>query len=102
MNPLTASALPSQPGTTPRNLTWNVEVEHALRKNVLFHVGYIDSHTTYLFAVDPFTGAPGAQSFLGLTNTGSSHYRELEGTVHFTFHHSEVNASYIWSRTRGI
>src|SRR6266403_1553342 len=101
MNPLTASALPSQPGTTPRNLTWNVEVEHALRKNVLFHVGYIDSHTTYLFAVDPFTGAPGAQSFLGLTNTGSSHYRELEGTVHFTFHHSEVNASYIWSRTRG-
>jgi len=101
MNPLTASALPSQPGTTPRNLTWSVEVEHALRKNVLFHIGYIDSHTTYLFVVNPFTAAPGAQSFLGLTNTGSSHYRELEGTVHFTFHRSEVNASYIWSRTRG-
>ena len=101
LNPLTAGALPSQPDTTPRNLTWNVEVEHAVRKNVLFHVGYIDSHTTYLFAIDPFTAAPGAPSFLGLTNTGSSHYRELEGTVHFSVHHSEVNASYVRSSTRG-
>jgi hypothetical protein len=101
LNPLTTSAFPSQPGTTPRNLTWSVGVEHALRKNVLFRVGYIDSHTTYLLVVNPFTAVPGAQSFLGLTNTGSSHYRELESTVHFTFHHSEVNASYIWSRTRG-
>lgn len=101
MNPLTASVMPNQLDTTPRNLTWNVEVEHALRKNVLFHVGYIDSHTTYLFAVNPFTAALGGQSFLGLTNTGSSHYREWEGTVHFSVHHSEVNASYIRSRTRG-
>jgi hypothetical protein len=101
LNPLTASALPSQPDTTPRNVTWNAEVEHALRKNVLFHVGYIDSHATYLLVENPFTAAPGAQSFMGLTNTGSSHYRELETTVHFTVHHSEVNASYIRSRTRG-
>ena len=102
MNPLTASALPSQPGTTPRNLTWNIEVERELRRNVSLRVGYIDSHTTYLFTVNPFTAAPGAQSYLALTNTGSSHYRELESTVHFTFHRNdEVNVSYIWSRTRG-
>jgi hypothetical protein len=102
MNPLTASALPSQPGTTPRNLTWNVEVERELWKNMFLRVGHIDSHTTYLFAVNPFTAAPGAQSYLALTNTGSSHYRELESTVHFTFHsNDEVNVSYIWSRTRG-
>ncbi len=102
MNPLTASALPSQPGTTPRNLTWNAGVERELRKNMFLRVGYIDSHTTYLFTVNPFTAAPGAQSFLALTNNGSSHYRELESTVHFTFHRNdEVNVSYIWSRTRG-
>ncbi len=102
MNPLTASALPSQPGTTPRNLTWNVGVERELRKNVFLRIGYIDSHTTYLFAVNPFTAAPGAQSYLSLTNTGSSHYRELESTVHFSFRRNdEVNVSYIWSRTRG-
>ncbi len=102
MNPLTASGLPSQPGTTPRNLTWNAGVERELRKNMFLRVGYIDSHTTYLFTVNPFTAAPGAQSFLALTNNGSSHYRELESTVHFTFHRNdEVNVSYIWSRTRG-
>jgi hypothetical protein len=102
LNPLTASGLPTQPETTPRNLTWNVEVEHELRKNLLLRVGYIDSHTTYLFAVNPFTAAAGGQSFLALTNTGSSHYRELESTVHFTFHRTdEINVSYVWSRTRG-
>ena len=69
---------------------------------MLLRVGYIDSHTTYLFAVNPFTAAAGGQSFLALTNTGSSHYREVESTVHFTFHRTdEINASYVWSRTRG-
>ena len=102
LDPLKTSTLPSQPGTTPRNLTWNVGVERELRRNVFLRVGYIDSHTTYLFAVNPFTAAPGAQSYLALTNTGSSHYRELESTAHFSFRRNdEVNVSYIWSRTRG-
>src|SRR6267378_3856973 len=101
-NPLTASGLPSQTDTTPRNLTWNVQLEQELRKNTFLRVGYLDSHTSYLFAVDPFTAAAGGQSFLGLTNTGSSHYRELETTVHFSVRGSnEVNASYIRSQTRG-
>src|SRR6267142_2512016 len=102
LNPLTSSALPNQPGTTPRNLTWNIEVERQLRRNVSLRVGYTDSHTTYLFTVNPFTAAPGAQSYLALTDTGSSHYRELESTVHFIFHRNdEVNVSYVRSRTRG-
>jgi len=102
LNPLTPGGLPSQPDTTPRNLTWNVEVEHELRKSWFLRVGYIDSHTTYLFTVNPFTAAAGAQSFLALMNTGSSHYRELESTLHLTFHGTdEINVSYIRSRTRG-
>jgi hypothetical protein len=102
LNPLTAASLPSETNTTPRNLTWNVQVERSLRKNVFLRIGYIDSHTSYLFTVDPFTAAAGGQSFLALTNTGSSHYRELENTVHFTVHGSnEVNVSYIRSQTRG-
>ncbi|MGB6885931.1 MAG: carboxypeptidase regulatory-like domain-containing protein [Candidatus Acidiferrum sp.] len=102
MNPLNGGILPRGPGTTPRDFTWNIEADRELRKNVVLRVGYIDSHTTYLFIVNPFTGAPGEDSFLGLTNTGSSRYRELESTVRFTVHqNNEVNASYIWSRTRG-
>ena len=101
LNPLTAASLPSQPDTTPRNLTWNVQFERALRKNMFLRIGYVDSHTSYLFTVDPFTAAAG-QSFLALANTGSSHYRELENTLHFTVHGSnEVNVSYIRSQTRG-
>lgn len=102
VNPLSGGVLPSQPGTTPRNLTWNAEVARELSRNVLLRVGYIDSHTTYLFVVNPFTGASGAPSFLGLTNTGSTHYREVETTARFTVRrNNEVSASYIWSRTRG-
>jgi hypothetical protein len=102
LNPLTASGLPSQTDTTPRNLTWNVQVEQELRKNVFLRVGYLDSHTSYLFTVHPFTAAVGEQSFLALANTGSSHYRELETTLHFTIRRNhEVNASYIRSQTRG-
>jgi hypothetical protein len=102
VNPLNTGILPQGPGTTPRNFTWSLEADRELRRNVVLRVGYIDSHTTYLFVINPFTGAPGANSFLGLTNTGSSHYREVESTVRFTVHqNNEVNASYIWSRTRG-
>jgi hypothetical protein len=102
VNPLSGSALPLQPGTTPRNLTWNAQIDRELRKNVVLRVGYIDSHTTYLFVANPFTAAPGTESFLGLTNSGASHYRELETTVRFRVHeHNEVNVSYIRSETRG-
>jgi hypothetical protein len=102
VNPLINGILPQGPGTTPRNFTWSLEGDHELRRNVVLRVGYIDSHTTYLFVLNPFTGAPGQDSFLGLTNTGSSHYREIESTVRFTvLQKHEVNASYIWSRNRG-
>ncbi len=102
VNPLTGVPLPQQPGTTPRNLTWNIGADHQLRRNILLRVGYIDSHTTYLFVASPYTAAPGAESFLGLSNRGSSRYHELESTVHFTVRgNNEVNASYVRSQTRG-
>ena len=77
-------------------------MDRELRKNVSLRLSYIDSHTTYLFVINPFTAAPGAESFLGLTNTGSSHYRELSGTVRLHLRaHDEVDVSYIRSETRG-
>lgn len=102
LNPLVSSALPNQPNTTPRNITWNVGVDREINKNLRAHVGYIDSHTTYLFVIDPFTATSSTNSFMALTNTGSSHYREVEATLHYTLRESDqVNASYIWSQARG-
>lgn len=102
VNPLSGTPLPGGPETTPRNFTWNVEVNRELKKNMVLKVSYIDSHTTYLFVVNPFLATGGGESFLGLTNTGSSHYREVETTLHYRFRdRNTVNASYIWSRLRG-
>jgi hypothetical protein len=102
LNPLTAPALPGKPSTTPRNVTWNGQIEHELHKNLQLRVGYLDSHATYLFTVNPFTSATGGPSFEGLTNTGSSHYREMEATAHYTLRErDQINVSYIWSRARG-
>jgi hypothetical protein len=102
LNPLQAPGLAGQPGTTPRNFTWSGEVDRELRRALTLKVGYLDSHTTYLFDVEPFTAVPGVESYMGLTNTGSSRYRELEATANYTLReHDQVNASYIWSRARG-
>jgi len=102
VNPLTSAILPSGPGSTPRNVTWNGEGDQELRKDMHLRVGYLDSHATYLFTVNPFTSLTGGPSVMGLTNTGSSHYRELETTLHYDFHErDQVNFSYIWSRARG-
>jgi len=101
-DPLTASVLPPHPDTSPRNVTWNAEVEHEVRSDLNLKLGYLDSHTTYLFNVEPFTATTGGDSFIGLTNTGSSHYREMEATAHYTLRErDQVNVSYIWSRARG-
>jgi hypothetical protein len=65
INPLTGAALPQQPGTTPRNLTWNVLGEQELRRNILVRLNYIDSHTTYLFVANPFTAPADINLFGG-------------------------------------
>src|SRR6266849_6100413 len=102
VNPLTSSVLPSHPGTTPRDVTWNGQIEHELHKNLQLRVGYLDSHATYLFTVNPFTSATGGPSFEALTNTGSSHYREMEASAHYSLRdRDQINVSYIWSRARG-
>ncbi len=103
VNPLFSPALPRRPETTPRNVTWNGSAEREILRNVRLRASYLDSHTTYLFTVVPFTATTdGANSYMGLTNTGSSHYREMEASVRYTFRkHDMVNGSYIWSRTRG-
>ena len=102
LNPLLSPTAQENPGTTPRNVTWNGEVDQLLRPNLRMRVGYLDSHTTYLFTVQPFTSPTGGTSYMGLTNTGSSHYKELEATIHYDFReHDQLNASYIWSESRG-
>jgi hypothetical protein len=103
LNPLSSPVLPSKPSSTPRNVTYNAGVVRQLHKNLQLDLGYLDSRTSYLFVVQPFTAAsPGDPSYMGLTNTGSTKYHELEATVRYTFGASnQLKASYIWSHARG-
>lgn len=102
LNPLVSTNLPSQPGTAPKNFTWNAGIVREIRKDLQVKVNYLTSHTTYLFDVQPFTAPTGGESFMALTNTGSTMYHEVEATGHYTFkEHDQVDASYIWSRSRG-
>ena len=74
-----------------------------LRKDLQLELSYLNSHTSYLFMVQPFTAASVTdESFTALTNTGSSMYREFEASVHYRFRQSDqLKASYIWSQSRG-
>ena len=103
LSPLASPGVSQQPGTTPRNVTWNLGAVRELRRNMQLDVGYLNSRTSYLFVVEPFTAAlPSDQSYMGLTNTGSSKYHELEASVRYTFLGSDqLKASYIWSHARG-
>lgn len=103
VNPLVTPGLSPQPDTAPRNLTWNVGAVRELHKNLQLDVSYLNSRTSYLFVVQPFTAASRTDpSYLGLTNTGSAKYHELEASVRYSFGASDqLKASYIWSHARG-
>ena len=89
---------PQNPSSTPRTLTWNAEVESAVRTNVSIRVGYLDSRTRDLFIVDPMLPA----SVLALTNTGTSQYRQAEFSAHYRPNErADINFTYMWSRARG-
>jgi Carboxypeptidase regulatory-like domain/TonB dependent receptor len=90
------------PGTSPRTLTWRVDLEREIRRNVALKLGYLDSQTRELFIVNPVIGTTSAGSMLGLANTGAARYHRFEATVHARLReHEELNVSYVWSRARG-
>jgi len=88
--------------SSPRNTTWNFEVDRDLWRNAVVRVSYLYSHTQDIYIVTPVVAASGAPPLLGLADTGGSHYHELEATLHYkTSERSEFNVSYIRSRARG-
>ena len=93
---------PSNPESSPRTLTWNVEVEHELRKDLSVRASYIETHTADLFVVNPMLPTTGTIGVLALLNTGSSNYRQAEVTANYQLgEQAEMNVSYAWSRARG-
>jgi hypothetical protein len=103
---LLANATSSQDvGNSPRTVTWNIESETSIRKNVTLRVGYYETHTDDLFIVNPLlpaTGTATTAGLLALENTGTAHYRQAQITARYSpSEKAEVNVSYSWSRARG-
>jgi hypothetical protein len=88
-------------GSTPYNLTWNLELNRELAPHVVLRFSYLSSRTFDQFVVDPLV-VPGSEPILLLTNTGGSRYHEFESTlrVHASSR-TDLNCSYVWSLARG-
>ncbi len=88
--------------SSTRTLTWNLEAEAPVRKNISLQFGYYETHTVNLFVLNPILPATGTSGFMVLENTGSSNYRQAQVTVHYRPNErNELNISYTWSRARG-
>ena len=88
--------------TSPRNTTWNVEVDREIRRNAVIRTSYLYSRTQNLYVLTPLAATSGVPALLAMTDTGGSHYHEFEETFHYKpGERSDLNVSYIRSRARG-
>jgi hypothetical protein len=102
-----ASRIRHSPNSSARSFVSSAEVDRALWSGAVLKLGYLHSSTTDLFVADPITGAdiPGTArpaAVLGLFSTGRENYSQAEATLRFhPIKQSDLNISYIWSRSRG-
>jgi hypothetical protein len=87
-----------------RNFTWNVEIDHELRRGLEVRVSYLQSATGDLPLILPMSSAIGSSSgtsLLGLAYSGRSRYHALEAGVRYQPNErDELDVSYIHSSTR--
>lgn len=89
-------------GSTPYNLTWNLEVNRELLPHVVVRFSYLTSRTFDEFVMDPLA-LPGSAPILLLTNTGGSRYHEFESTLRVRASaRADLNFSYVRSLARGV
>ncbi|MFB3922733.1 MAG: carboxypeptidase regulatory-like domain-containing protein [Terriglobia bacterium] len=88
-------------GSTPYNLTWNLEVNREIVARLVARFSYLSSRTYDMFVVNPLVPDTGNPILL-LTNTGGMRYHEFESTLRFrASDRADVNFSYVRSLARG-
>ena len=88
-------------GSTPYNVTWNLEINQQIVPRVVARFSYLSSRTFDVFVVDPLV-PPTGDPILLLTNTGGMRYHEFESTLRFrASDKADVNFSYVRSLARG-
>ncbi len=98
----TAPGVPRDPGSSPRTFSWNVVLEHQVRKNLNLRASYLDSRTVDLFLLDQVLDMASGSGLLALKNSGVANYRQADITVHYRVgQRADMSFSYTWSRGRG-
>jgi outer membrane receptor protein involved in Fe transport len=86
---------------TPRSVNWNIEVDREWLKNLFVRVGYQQRQARREFILNPIDSESHG-TILGVDNSGSSRYRELEVTARYKFRENdEFTASYVRASSRG-
>lgn len=86
---------------TPRSVNWNIQFDREWLPNLLVRVGYQQRQAHREFVINPIE-VQNRGSQLGLDNSGSSRYREMELTAKYKFReHDEIIASYVRSSAVG-
>jgi len=86
---------------TPRSVNWNIQFDREWLPNLLVRVGYQQRQGRREFVIDPIDDQ-NQESIIGLSNSGSSRYREFEVTTKYKFReHDEFVASYVRSSAMG-
>ena len=86
---------------TPRSVNWNIEFDREWLKNLFVRVGYQQRQARREFILNPIDSGS-HDTILGVDNSGTSRYRELEVTARYKFRENdEFTASYVRSSSRG-
>jgi hypothetical protein len=92
----------TRPNNSARNITSSAEVDRDITRNTVLRLSFLSSQIQDYAVVIPIEGVLPGSSFLGLANTGSSHYFEIEATVNYRLSEKHVlSASYIHSYAHG-
>jgi hypothetical protein len=90
------------PGTSARNIRWNIGLDRELRRNLSARVNYLQSKTSDVYTVEPLAGTASGSAVLALEHTGNSRYREFQASLNYRVgEESQVSIAYIRSSTRG-
>jgi hypothetical protein len=87
------------PLRNPRSLSWNLELDREITRNLLLRFAYEQRQTSDDFLVSRV--ANGATGAIQLSNGGRSSYREFQWTARYKLRQHVLNASYVRSRAFG-
>ena len=102
-----ASRIRRSPNSSARSFVSNAEIDRELWSGAVLRLSYLYSSTNNLFIINPLSeadlhGIGNPAGVLGLFNAGKEKYSEAEATLRFhPVKESELNISYVWSRSRG-